>query len=58
MDYFIVDILILFGLEGHHLLHHLPMNLRIFKKNSVGLGQNTKNEKSAGKPVISRFEGL
>ena len=42
----------------HHLLHHLPVNLRRFTKNCVSLGQNTKIEKSAGKPVISRFEGL
>jgi len=28
------------------------------KRHSVGLGQNTKIEKSAGKPVISRFEGF
>lgn len=40
------------------LLHHLLVNLRRFIKISIGLGQNTKNEKSAGQPVISRFEGL
>lgn len=27
-------------------------------KEYIGLGQNTKNKKSAGQPVISRFEGL
>ena len=42
----------------HYLLHHLPVNLRRFTKNSAGFGQNIKIEKSAGKPVISRFEGL
>lgn len=42
----------------HYLLHHLPENLRRFTENSVGFGQNIKIEKSAGKPVISRLEGL
>ena len=29
----------------HYLLHHLPVNLRRFTMNSVGLGQNIKIEK-------------
>lgn len=42
----------------HHLLHHLPVNLRRIIKNCVGFGQNTKLKKSAKKPEISRFKGL
>ena len=42
----------------HHLLHHLPMNLRRIIKNCVCSGQNTKLKKNAKKPKISRFVGL
>jgi hypothetical protein len=34
----------------HHLLHHLPMNLRRIIKNCVGLGQNTKWKKMPRSP--------
>lgn len=58
VPFYTLDVIISVGYRVSLLLHHLPVNLRRFIKNSVGLGHNTKNENSAGKPVISRFEGL